>query len=52
MGRGFCYKLPGGMQLLGMESGQGIAVNITRLAESFQGAVMALSGQDLCFTSQ
>lgn len=23
VGRGFCYKVPGGMQLLGMESGQG-----------------------------
>lgn len=29
-----------------------IAVNISTLAESFQGAVMTLSGQDLCFISQ
>lgn len=29
-----------------------VAVNITSLAESFQGALMTLSGQDLCFTSQ
>lgn len=29
-----------------------IAVNITTLPESSQGALTTLSGQDLCFTSQ
>ena len=36
---GFCHKLPSGIQLLG--------INITTLAECFQGGLMTLSDQDL-----